>query len=393
MPDVDALRDWLVDISGDEWVWFAKRLSANDTGLTGSHQVGFYVPRLFALAVAPTLAQNRENPDCDLTFKLVSHGQVSNPRLVYYNSRVFRQQPNGRNEFRVTRFGGRRSALQDPDSTGALLVTAWNSPTSEVEAWLAESLEQEEVIEAVLGPVDPGTEVIRIVAASGQAQALVVAAAACEPQMAELPASWANAFPPGRELTDEAVARRPGHGQDVDRRLLVRYRCEFGLFRVVEAAHVLPLVLDGFATVDEFLTVAQTVANRRKARAGRSLELHLSKIFSEEGVPFDRGRQTEGKRTPDFIFPSIQAYHRGESTLMLGVKTSVKERWRQILDEAARIPNKHLFTLSEGVSPGQFDQMREAGLTLVVPRENMKSFPVSIRPAILTLADFIRMVR
>lgn len=31
---------------------------------------------------------------------------------------------------------------------------------------------------------------------------------------------------------------------------------------------------------------------------------------------------------------------------MLAAKTSTKDRWRQVLDEAGRIPDKHLFTIA-----------------------------------------------
>jgi hypothetical protein len=390
---LDSLRDWLVRIGGDDWVWFAKRLSANDTGLTGGHQVGFYVPSEFALAVAPELAEPTLNPRRLLRFGLVSHDQQSAPSLIYYNSRIVSRQPNGRNEFRVTGFGGRRSALQDPDSTGAVLVTAWAVGDNRVEAWVADTFEEEEAIEGVLGPVEPGTQVLRLVPAAGQAQLVVAGPATCEPSMAELPASWAIGFPPGRDLTAEAVRRRPGGGHEPDRRLVDRYRCEFGLFKTVESVQILPLIAAGFTTVDTFLAVAQTVANRRKSRAGRSLELHLAKVFDEEGVHYETGETTEGNRKPDFVFPSIAAYRAGAPTRMLGVKTSVKERWRQVLDEAARIPDKHLFTLSEGVSPDQFNQMEGAHLALVVPRENVPKFPLQIRPKLLTLTDFVQLVR
>lgn len=139
--------------------------------------------------------------------------------------------------------------------------------------------------------------------------------------------------------------------------------------------------------------VAQTVANRRKSRAGRSLELHLAKVFDEERVRYETGETTEGNRKPDFVFPSIADYRAGRPTRMLGVKTTVKEQWRQVLDEAARIPEKHLFTLSEGVSPDQFDQMEGVRLRLVVPESNVSKFPEAIRPRLLTLADFVGIVR
>lgn len=340
MDRPDALRVWLDSISGPGWIWFAKRLSANDTGLTGGHQVGFYLPRDVALAIAPDLDADVLNPRHDLTFTLVSHDQRSNPSLIYYNSRVSRQQPNGRNEFRLTGFGGRRSALQDAESTGGILVTAWDPSADIAEAWLAITADEEDVIESAIGPVDPGTQVQRLHGDDNQAGLTAILPATCEPHIDDLPPSWATAFPPGRELTDEAIRRRPGVGQGVDRRLVDRYRCEFGLFRVVETAHTLPRIEAGFPSVDAFLTVAQTVANRRKSRAGRSLELHLARAFDEEGIAYDAGKQTEGNRTPDFVFPSIDAYREGVPTRMLGVKTSVKERWRQVLDEAALIPEK-----------------------------------------------------
>jgi hypothetical protein len=388
----EQLRNWLANIGDDEWFWFAKRLSANDTGLTGGHQVGFYIPGDFALTVAPELAEQDLNPRRQLCFTLVSHDQRSEPNLIYYNSRLIRRQANGRNEFRVTGFGGRRSALQDPDSTGSILVTAWDRSNS-VEAWLASGLEEEEAIEGVLGPVEPSTNVTRTISAEGKAIIVIAALEECAPDIEELPEAWASVFPSGRDLTAEAIRRRPATNRDVDHRLVDRYRCEFGLFRVVEAAHTLPLVAAGFKSVEEFLGVAQTVANRRKARAGRSLELHLRHVFDEERVVYETGASTEDNRRPDFLFPSMLAYQSGRPTLMLGVKTSVKDRWRQVLDEAAKISEKHLFTLSEGVSPNQFKQMQGSGIRLVVPADSVRKFPVSIRPKLLTLASFIDLVR
>jgi hypothetical protein len=78
---------------------------------------------------------------------------------------------------------------------------------------------------------------------------------------------------------------------------------------------------------------------------------------------------------------------------MLAVKTTIKDRWRQVLEEADKIPKKHLYTLAEGVSLAQFRQISAAGLTLVVPRENVRKFPEEIRSELLDLNDFIRLIR
>lgn len=75
------------------------------------------------------------------------------------------------------------------------------------------------------------------------------------------------------------------------------------------------------------------------------------------------------------------------------MKTTCKDRWRQILNEADRIPVKHLLTLQEGVSEGQFREMTEAGVQLVVPVPLVSSFPKSVQPHLQSLESFIGDVR
>lgn len=43
-------------------------------------------------------------------------------------------------------------------------------------------------------------------------------------------------------------------------------------------------IAEGFATVNDFITLANSVSNRRKSRAGKSLELHLESLFKEHGA-------------------------------------------------------------------------------------------------------------
>ncbi|ECZ9758282.1 restriction endonuclease, partial [Salmonella enterica subsp. enterica serovar Stanley] len=41
---MSGLHSWLLDKSTSDTYMFIKRLSANDTGATGGHQVGIYIP-------------------------------------------------------------------------------------------------------------------------------------------------------------------------------------------------------------------------------------------------------------------------------------------------------------------------------------------------------------
>src|SRR5690242_6834315 len=100
-----ALGDWLPSVSGPEWFWLAKRLSANDTGATESHQVGIYIPKEFALALFPALEKRSLNPKIPLRLRLDSHDQTGTPTLTYYNNRLI-TEGGTRNECRITGFGG-----------------------------------------------------------------------------------------------------------------------------------------------------------------------------------------------------------------------------------------------------------------------------------------------
>jgi hypothetical protein len=115
-----------------------------------------------------------------------------------------------------------------------------------VEAWLTRDLDEEEIVEGVLGPIDPGTQVTRTMSVEGRPEVSVSTKEECTPDIADLPSEWSGLFPAGRDLTAEAIRRRPGTGKDADGRLVDRYRCEFGLFKVVETAHTLPLITGGF---------------------------------------------------------------------------------------------------------------------------------------------------
>ncbi len=77
------------------------------------------------------------------------------------------------------------------------------------------------------------------------------------------------------------------------------------------------------------------------------------------------------------------------SGVFLGAKTTCKDRWRQIVTEADKIPNKHLFTLQQGISAQQLEEMAAANVTLVVPKPYIKTYPKEKQDSIWTLQKFI----
>ena len=78
---------------------------------------------------------------------------------------------------------------------------------------------------------------------------------------------------------------------------------------------------------------------------------------------------------------------------MLGAKTTCKDRWRQVINEANRIEIKHLFTLQPGISKNQLKEMADNGVQLVVPQKNISTFPAEYQSSLSTFYDFVGMVK
>lgn len=382
-------NEWIESVSNDEWFWIAKRLSANDTLANLSHQAGPYIPTRTMMELFPSFSSSILNPDKELTARIASHDIERAVRAIWYNNKV--SASGTRNETRITRWGGSSSPLLDPDSTGALCVFAFHQTGSQdadhVEVWLARDPMEEELIESLLGEVEPGQFLLGR-ALHGISRTQIPSN--CFLADHEIPEKWKTEFPSGEDIVRLVFDRLAAFQGTPDERLMRRRACEFEVFQSVERAHVLPLISSGFCSVDVFLGVAASIMNRRKSRSGRSLELHLRKIFDESGIEYLHGVTTEGKKRPDFLFPAVD-YHSApaEKLRMLAVKTTLKDRWRQILNEADRVPVKHLFTLQEGMSLNQFDELTRAGVRLVVPLPIQKSYRKEIRPKLMSLSGFM----
>lgn len=78
---------------------------------------------------------------------------------------------------------------------------------------------------------------------------------------------------------------------------------------------------------------------------------------------------------------------------MLASKSTCKDRWRQILNEAARIPHKHLLTLEPSISENQTDEMRAERVQLVLPRGLHATYSTTQQLWLMDLAAFIELVQ
>ncbi len=210
---------------------------------------------------------------------------------------------------------------------------------------------------------------------------------------------FGDRFPPTREFSEftRSTLRNVSAADDPDAALVAWMEQEEKLFRALERHLVETRIRQGFEDVDAFIRFSLSVHNRRKSRAGLALENHIEQIFKEQGIYYSRGARTENRAKPDFLFPGIEFYRDphfpSASLTMLGVKSTCKDRWRQVLSEAERIREKHLLTLEPGISKAQTMEMQAHHLQLVVPSPIHSTYETDQRAWLYDVADFLALVR
>ena len=131
----------------------------------------------------------------------------------------------------------------------------------------------------------------------------------------------------------------------------------------------------------------------RASRAGGALQFHTARVLSDNGIPFQAQAVTENGERPDFLFPSAAAYHNSafpdDRLRMLAVKFTLKERWRQVLNEAARIRPKHLLTMDAAITEPSLNAMRVSDVVVVVPAEIRRTYRAPMQSKLLCVRELL----
>lgn len=362
---------------------YCKFITPNDTGSTGGHQSGYHISKAAWSLFFDSPGVRGANKDKTVIIQWQDDFETES-RFTYYGTGT-------RNEYRLTRFGRNFPFLND-ENIGSLLVISKIAD----DYYKAYALETEIEIENYLNffGISPDK-------ANGLISELVATPTSLQGLIDDYIRSLSNDFPTTEILSTKAreiffSANQQNEqiaAQSPDLAITSWVDTEFDLFKAVEKHLYNPQLAQPFNDVEKLVGFSNTVLNRRKSRAGKSLEHHLEKIFDVNRLPYTSQGITEGKKKPDFIIPSITLYHDNsysdDKLVFLGAKTTCRDRWRQVLNEAARIPRKHLFTLQQGISSNQLQEMKDENLTLVVPEKHLSTFPAEHRDDILTLKDFI----
>lgn len=365
-----------------------KFITANDAGLTGGHQCGYHVSKGAWSMFLDEEAIKGTNIDIPITIHWQNDFETES-HFKYYGVGT-------RNEYRITRFGRNFPFLND-ENVGDLLVLA----RYDKDYYEAFVLQTDDDIDDFFSyfnlSYDKTNQIIDVNQTELPEQRLLTL-------INNFVAQYSN-FPDTRIMANGArTCYNEANGvisqniiKSPDDVLLGWLDTEYTLFKYMEEKVYSDITTKPFTCIDAFVAMANEVLNRRKSRAGKSLEHHLADIFTHNQLLFEEQVITEENKKPDFIFPNGQCYHNitfpGELLTVLGAKTTCKDRWRQVLNEADRVDDKYLFTLQQGISSNQLKEMQDYKLHLVVPRKYLTSFPKEYREGICDLSTFIGMVK
>lgn len=365
-----------------------KFISPNDVGLTGSHQRGYYLPKAVWEMFTPNPPVKGRNDESPVKVDWQEGLLSTDSKVKWYGNK-------SRREYRMTCFG-RHFPFLNADNVGELLVLIPETHRH----FIAYVLDLEEDIEEAQAAL--GVDITSTWAAfrNGVPQLPPETEEECIDRRFRGIVAELDAFPSGTVFSEEthaALSACVGGFQDfsADDCLIRCMESEYRLFRMAERRICQPDIVRIFRDVDDFLTTASTIMNRRKSRAGRSLENHVEYLLKRARLPHVMRPDLDGK--PDVVIPSVEAYKDAqypvEKLVVVGVKTTCKDRWRQVLNEAKRVPEKHIFTIQQGISPNQLREMHAANVALIVPSDIQGQYPKGTNITLLTVEAFIESVR
>ncbi|CAN5361442.1 type II restriction endonuclease [soil metagenome] len=367
---------------------YCKFLSANDTKATGGHQSGYLVSKFAWSLFLKKEPRKGENIKVNVSIEWQGDFTTSST-FTYYGA--------AKNEFRLTNFG-RNFPYREEDNAGDLFILA----RVEEGSFQAFILEHDEDIEEFFTSFGiSANETNRIIekeiTASSEDSllqcflAFIKTVKADFPPTSELSRNARNCYLKAYGITERHIISNPDKG------LLSWIEAEYQLFKTFENDRYSTKIKSLFKNVEELVEFANTILNRRKSRAGKSLEHHLGELFNIFKISYSIQGVTEDNKKPDFLFPNVEAYHNprfdAKKLIFMASKTTCKDRWRQILNEADRIKEKHLFTLQQGISKNQLAEMYKYGVRLVVPEPYLKTFPKEYQEKILTVKRFVPFVK
>jgi hypothetical protein len=389
---------------------FIKKLSRNDTSWADSpkngHQNGFFIPRATAESeFFPELTNS--NPEklhiFDVKYSTFwpASGELKASTIKHFSKRNPGNKEKERPRYEWQHTGVPREQFQSLSPASLLLVGKLKQRKANAEYWIVvvDSVSDEaEIIETAFkldadfhfgtfDPallVEPASETDQLIAELTQAikdgtlEQFIKKQVLPSPEM--LASQAQNKWLADNCFDDLNPFSLPDPGDAVMR---ISRDIEYSIYKQAElrfrAAQVAKLLLHGigdpvvnlvrgFSVLDSiFLSAAQT----RKSRAGLSFEHHVGRLLRDARICHE-AQAVFGGRRPDFVLPGVKALNTNGDAVIVSLKTTLRERWKQLALEKP-LGAIFLATVDDRVSGEAIDEMGRNSIYLVVPESLKKA--------------------
>lgn len=418
------IYDWLVK---SERV-FIKKLSRNDTSWADTsengHQNGFYIPRKIAESdFFPALKNvNLDKPhilEVEYDTLWPASSEVKRSMIKYFSLRnpgvAGKEKP--RYEWHHT--GVPKDQFRGVSPASLLVVGRLACASAGVSYWcmVVDSVSDEaEIIETEfkLGAsfhfgfydpsslAKPASDSEKLVAdlllalKQGQLEKFIASQKLPSPDILAKQAQAAWLKESGEVNMNPFAIKNPGDAvmrisRDIEYSLYKKAELKFRAAQVAKIimradGHPVANLVRDFHLLDSiFLSAAQT----RKSRAGRSFEQHVERLLHDGHINYE-AQVIFGGRRPDFVLPNIKELNVNGDAVILSLKTTLRERWKQLALEKP-LGAIFLATVDDRVSAEAIDEMERNSITLVVPESLKKKSNESVyygRGNVITFKDF-----
>ncbi|MBX8484344.1 type II restriction endonuclease [Pseudomonas cichorii] len=389
---------------------FIKKLSRNDTSWANSskngHQNGFLIPRSVAESdFFPSLRNS--NPDKPHIFDVEystfwpASGEIKISTIKYFSMRNPNNKEKARPRYEWQHTGVPKEQFQSVSPASLLILGKFIQKKFGAGYWIivVDSVSDEaEIVETAfeLGAdfhygmfdpaslVEPASETDLLIAElleaikDGSLEQFIKNQTLPSPETLarQAQAKWLDE----NGLFDMSPYTIPQPGDAVMR---ISRDIEYSIYKKAElrfrASQVARIILHGggdpvsnlvraFSELDSiFLSAAQT----RKSRAGLSFEHHVARLLKDGRVRYE-AQAVFGGRRPDFVLPDVKELNLKGDAVILSLKTTLRERWKQL---ALEKPFGVIFlaTVDDRVSGDAIDEMSRNSISLVVPESLKKS--------------------
>ncbi len=125
---------------------------------------------------------------------------------------------------------------------------------------------------------------------------------------------------------------------------------------------------------DTAIRFEKSASQMRKARAGGAFELYVQKLLTKIGIPSEKptGMLREKLNRTDLVVPNKElASKRPDRAKFISIKTTLAERWKQVVPEQNRGWAIYLLTLDDNIAASKAKEIDKSGIVLFV-RDELK---------------------